>query len=88
MGCSAYRSRKHFGATCASFMHIDSFAKRRPLEMDEHGLLRKAKVPVLECGLTICILSRPVDSLVDVTVAPQPITAALAPYFQGTHPVM
>ena len=87
ISCNTYKARKRFGESCASFMHITSFAQRRPIEMAEHGLLRKAKLPVLECGLTICTHSPLVDSLVDVTVAPQPTSAALNPYFQGTHPV-
>ena len=36
--CSTYKLRKRFRESCASFMHITSFAQGRPLEMEEHGV--------------------------------------------------
>ena len=87
ISCSTYKSGTYFSKSCASFMHITSFAQRRPVEMDEHSLLCQANLPEFECRLTICTPSPLVNSLVDVTAAAQSTSAALAPYFQGTHPV-
>ena len=69
ISCSTYKSRKRFSDSCLSFMHITSFAQRQPVKWNERILLRNAKLPILECSLTICTHSPLVDSLVDVTVA-------------------